>query len=212
MLAWLRRLAVSVVIGGFSYAFMIGIMIASIVYPTEMAPWIESATEFGRAILRWLDEVVVDWYWGQIAVNFMRERVNMTHVVLSIPAILAASVLFGAPLNWVLGGTRTAAQRIWMAVLNVPTSVMIAILLFSINAMNPTAYAVFLRFVERIWHDSLEIIASQEWIPGGQALVNAARQGLSGHHYVIMALCSIVAAFLINMLFAALFGRKPKTR
>ena len=29
-----------------------------------------------------------------------------------------------------------------------------------------------------------------------------ARQGFSGHHYVIMALCSMVASFLVNAAFA----------
>jgi hypothetical protein len=29
-----------------------------------------------------------------------------------------------------------------------------------------------------------------------------ARQGFSGHHYVIMALCSMVASFLVNAIFA----------
>ena len=38
--------------------------------------------------------------------------------------------------------------------------------------------------------------------------VGIARQGFSGHHYVIMALCSVVASFLVNALFA--FATKPR--
>jgi hypothetical protein len=38
--------------------------------------------------------------------------------------------------------------------------------------------------------------------------VNAARQGFSGHHYVIMALCSMVASFVVNALFVLLTKRK----
>ena len=38
MLAWLRRLIVSVGIGGASYAFMLGIMVLSVVYDQEFEP------------------------------------------------------------------------------------------------------------------------------------------------------------------------------
>jgi hypothetical protein len=38
--------------------------------------------------------------------------------------------------------------------------------------------------------------------------VNIARQGFYGHHYVIMALCSVVASFLVNAAFA--FATKPR--
>ncbi len=138
----------------------------------------------------------------------MRERVNMTHVVLSIPAIFAASVFFGAPLNWLLGGTRTALQRIFMGFMNVPASVVLAVALFSYNAWQPAQYAVFLRFVEWIWHASLDFMVTQTWLPGNQAVVNALRQGVSGHHYVTMALCSMLAAFLINALFAAVAKKR----
>ena len=37
-LAWLRRLAVAIGIGGASYAIMLGIMVASIVYDRELEP------------------------------------------------------------------------------------------------------------------------------------------------------------------------------
>ena len=206
-LAWFRRLVVSVTIGSISYICMLGTMIASLMYADEMAPVIKLATNLGRSTTHILDALLGGSYWGQIAVNFMRERVNMTHVILSIPAILVASVLFGVPLNSILGGTRTAFQRVVMAFLNVPTSVILAVALFSFNALQPAQYAVFLRFVDTIWHESLDLIEGQKWIPGSQILVNAARTGLSGHHFVTMALCSMVAAFLISMIFAA-FARK----
>jgi hypothetical protein len=45
-------------------------------------------------------------------------------------------------------------------------------------------------------------------IPGATKLTNIARQGFSGHHYVIMALCSVVASFLVNALFA--LATKPR--
>jgi hypothetical protein len=45
-------------------------------------------------------------------------------------------------------------------------------------------------------------LAPGDAIPGARKLTNVARQGFSGHHYVIMALCSTVAAFLVNILFA----------
>ena len=99
MLAWLRRLIVSVGIGGASYALMLGIMVLSVVYDQEFEPVITFAFDAGRSITNWLDSLVSGTYWGQIAVNHLRERVNMTHVVLSIPAIVIATVLVGIPLT-----------------------------------------------------------------------------------------------------------------
>ena len=111
VLAWLRRLIVSVGIGGVSYALMLGIMVLSVVYDQELEPVITFAFDTGRLITNWLDSLVSGTYWGQIAVNHLRERVNMTHVVLSIPAILIAAIV-GIPLNRFLGGTRSRLQRI----------------------------------------------------------------------------------------------------
>ena len=38
VLAWLRRLIVSIGIGGTSYAIMLGIMVLSVVYDRELEP------------------------------------------------------------------------------------------------------------------------------------------------------------------------------
>jgi hypothetical protein len=209
MLAWLRRLIVSVGIGGASYAFMLGIMVLSVVYDQEFEPIITFAFDAGRSITNWLDGLVSGTYWGQIAVNHLRERVNMTHVVLSIPAIVIATIFVGIPLNWVLGGTRSGLQRIAIALVSVPATVVLAVALFTFNALVPETYAALLRFADWIWQASLSALSSRgESIPGAIKLTNIARQGFSGHHYVIMALCSIVASFLVNALFA--FATKPR--
>jgi len=152
--------------------------------------------------------------WGQIAVNHLRERVNMTHVVLSIPAIIIAAICVGIPLNKFLGGTRSALQRIAIAVVSVPTTVILAVALFTFNALLPDTYAALLRFADWIWQGSLNALsASGDTIPGARKLTNVARQGFSRHHYVIMALCSTLAAFLVNALSFAIAiksrGEKP---
>ena len=54
----------------------------------------------------------------------------MTHVVLSIPAIVVATILVGIPLNWLLGGTRSGLQRIAIALLSVPATVLLAVALY----------------------------------------------------------------------------------
>ena len=209
MLAWLRRLMVSVGIGGASYAFMLGIMVLSVVYDQAFEPIITFAFDAGRSITNWLDSLVSGSYWGQIAVNHLRERVNMTHVVLSIPALVIATVLVGIPLNWLLGGTRSGLQRMAIALLSVPATVMLAVALFTFNALVPETYAALLRFADWIWQASLSALSSRgELIPGATKLTNIARQGFSGHHYVIMALCSVVASFLVNALFA--FATRPR--
>ena len=203
MLAWLRRIIVSIGIGGVSYALMLGIMVLSVVYDRELEPVITFAFDTGRQITNTLDSLVSGTYWGQVAVNHLRERVNMTHVVLSIPAIVIAAIVVGIPLNWILGGTRTALQRISMAVISVPATLVLAVALFTFNALVPDTYAALLRFADWIWQASLNVLsASGDTIPGARKLTNVARQGFSGHHYVIMALCSMVASFLVNALFA----------
>jgi hypothetical protein len=182
---------------------MLGIMLLSVIYDRQFEPVIAFAFDMGRTIVGVFDTVVSGSHWGQVAVNHLRERVNMTHVVLSIPAIIAATVLVGIPFNWLLGGTRTAAQRIAIAVASVPATVVLAIALFTFNALAPDAYAVLLRFADWVWQASLNwMSASGDSIPGSRKLANAARQGFSGHHYVIMALCSVLASFLVTGLFA----------
>ncbi|HSR80570.1 MAG TPA: hypothetical protein VLL28_07305, partial [Hyphomicrobiaceae bacterium] len=105
-LAWLRRLVASVGVGATSYAIMLGIMLVSVLYDREAEPVITWVSEAGRSIVAGFDRAVSGSHWGQVAVNHLRERVNMTHVLLSIPAVLIASVVVGIPLNKVLGGTR----------------------------------------------------------------------------------------------------------
>ena len=93
VLTWFRRLVVSFGIGGVSYLLMLGIMVLSVVFDREFEPVITFAFNTGRLLTNWLDSLVSGTYWGQVAVNHLRERVNMTHVVLVV----------GIPLNWLLG-------------------------------------------------------------------------------------------------------------
>ena len=208
-LAWLRRVVVSIGIGTTSYIIMLGIMVLSVVYDKELEPVITWAFNAGRGIVDGFDKLVSGSHWGQVAVNHLRERVNMTHVILSLPAIMIAVLLVGIPLNKVLGGTRTAMQRIGIALISIPSTVVLAVVLFSFNALYPDAYASLLRFADWVWQASLNgLSATGDTIPGARKLTNAARQGFSGHHYVIMALCSMVASFIVNALFVAL--TRPK--
>ena len=192
---------------------MLAIMVLSVVYDRQMEPVITFAFDTGRWITDTLDLWVAGNPWGQIAVNHLRERVNMTHVVLSIPAIIIAAIFVGIPLNKFLGGTRSALQRIAIAVVSVPTTVILAVALFTFNALLPDTYAALLRFADWIWQGSLNALsASGDTIPGARKLTNVARQGFSGHHYVIMALCSALAAFLVNALFAIAIKSRGEKR
>jgi len=209
--AWLRRTIVSIGIGGVSYAIMLALMLLSIMYDRTFEPIITLAFDTGRMVTNWLDSLVAGTYWGQVAVNHLRERVNMTHVVLSLPAIVIAAILVGIPLNWMLGGTRSALKRIAIAIVSVPATLLLAIALFTFNALVPETYASLLRFADWIWQSSLNALSSWgDTVPGAVKVANIARQGFSGHHFVIMALCSMVAAFLVNTLFAiATPSRRP---
>jgi hypothetical protein len=207
LLAWLRRLVVSLGIGLTSYLIMLAIMVLSIVYDRELEPVITLAFDTGRAVVTGLESLSAGSRWGQVAVNHLRERVNMTHVVLSIPAIVFASLIVGIPLNRVLGGTRSALQRIAIALTSVPATVVLAIVLFTFNALAPDSYAALLRFADWVWRESLDVLSGfGETIPAARKLTNAARQGFSGHHFVIMALCSMVASFVVNAFFALAFN------
>ena len=211
-MAWLRRTIVSIGIGGVSYAIMLALMLLSIMYDRTFEPIITLAFDTGRMVTNWLDSLVAGTYWGQVAVNHLRERVNMTHVVLSLPAIVIAAILVGIPLNWMLGGTRSALQRIAIAIVSVPATLLLAIALFTFNALVPETYASLLRFADWIWQSSLNALNSWgDTVPGAVKVANIARQGFSGHHFVIMALCSMVAAFLVNTFFGATRSRNPLT-
>lgn len=213
MLAWLRRLVVSLGIGAFSYLFMLGIMVLSVLYDKQMEPVITFAFEVGHGIVRFIDSLVSGSHWGQVAANHLRERVNMTHVVLSLPAIIIATFVVGIPLNAIMGGTRTVFQRIMIAFFSVPATVVLAVALFTFNVFLPDAYASLLRFADWVWQGSLNALsASGDTIPGARKLTNAARQGFSGHHYVIMAICSMVASFIINAIFVATTEGKDRQR
>jgi hypothetical protein len=202
LLAWFRRLLVSFGVGAVSYAIMLVIMVMSVVFDREFEPIVTGAFNIGRGIVDALDKLVAGSSWGQVAANHLRERVNMTHVVLSIPAIVVATLAIGVPFNAWLGGTRSAARHLFIALASVPVTVIVAVVLFSFNVMAPDAYAALLRFADRVWQVSLEALsASGDTVPGARKLTNAARQGFSGHHYVIMALCGMVAAFLVNAVF-----------
>jgi hypothetical protein len=122
MLAWLRRIIVSLGIGSASYVIMLAFMVLSAVYDRQLEPVVTFAFETGRRLVDLFDSWVAGSYWGQVAVNHLRERVNMTHVILSIPAILIAVIFVGIPLNRALGGTRSALQRIAMAIVSIPAS------------------------------------------------------------------------------------------
>jgi hypothetical protein len=203
VVAWLRRIIVSFGVGGTSYVLMLAFMVASVVYDRELEPVVTFAFETGRQIIDLLEAWVSGTYWGQVAVNHLRERVNMTHVVLSIPAIIIAVILVGIPLNRVLGG-RSSLQRLAIAIVSIPATLALAVTLFTFNALVPETYAALLRFADSIWQASLNTLSAWgDTIPGARKLTNVARQGFSGHHFVIMALCSTVAAFLVNALFAS---------
>ena len=203
LLAWLRRLAVSFGIGPTSYIIMLGIMVLSVLFDQETAPVIKLASDTGRGIVSSFDSLVSGSHWGQVAVNHLRERVNMTHVVLSIPAVLIASLIVGMPLNKWLGGTRTALQRIVIALTASRPPWCSRWCCSASTRLLPDAYAALLRFADWVWQGSLNALsASGDTIPGARKLTNVARQGFSGHHYVIMALCSMVASFLVNAIFA----------
>jgi hypothetical protein len=211
LLSWLRRLVVSLGIGVTSYAIMLGIMVLSVVYDRELEPVITFAFDTGRDVVSGLDRLSAGSHWGQVAVNHLRERVNMTHVVLSIPAIVIASIVVGVPFNRLLGGTRSALQRIAIALTSIPATVVLAILLFSFNALVPETYASLLRFADWVWQASLNLLSGFcDSIPAARKLTNAARQGFSGHHYVIMALCSMVASFLVNAVFALVSSARAR--
>src|SRR5262249_59097706 len=154
VLAWLRRLVASVGVGATSYAIVLGIRVLSVLYDREAEPVITWVSEAGRSIVSGFDRAVSGSHWGQVAVNHLRERVNMTHVLLSIPAVLIASVVVGIPLNKILGGTRTSLQRVAIALTSVPATVVLAVGVFSFNAALPYTYSSLPRFADPVWQAS----------------------------------------------------------
>src|SRR4029078_11547969 len=84
----------------------------SVFYDRQMEPVITFAFDTGRWITDTLDTWVAGNSWGQIAVNHLRERVNMTHVVLSIPAIIIAAI-YRFEAGRLIDGSRAHYRRSW---------------------------------------------------------------------------------------------------
>jgi hypothetical protein len=95
VLAWLRRTIVSIGIGGASYAFMLGIMLLSVVYDREFEPVITFAFD---AVIQHIGLAGIGKLLGT---GGSQSSPNMTHVVLSLPAIIISAIVVGITLNCV---------------------------------------------------------------------------------------------------------------
>ncbi|MFX5506195.1 hypothetical protein ABTD43_19500, partial [Acinetobacter baumannii] len=67
VLAWLRRLVVSLGIGVTSYILMLGIMVLSVLFDKQMEPVITFAYNVGHGIVGFVDTLVSGSHWGQVA-------------------------------------------------------------------------------------------------------------------------------------------------
>jgi hypothetical protein len=124
-----------------------------------------------------------------VAVNHLRERVNMTHVILSIPAILVAVLFVGIPLNRILGGTRSALQRMAIALISVPATVILAVALFTFNALSAFCrldVAGLIKHSQQLWR-------CNSWFPKAHKFGKAGlfRTSLR-HHGVLQCSCSLL--------------------
>jgi hypothetical protein len=72
----------------------------------------------------------------------------MTHVVLSIPAIIIAAIVVGILFTWLLGGTRSALQRIAIALVSGARHRSARSRTFHVHALVPDSYAALLRFAD----------------------------------------------------------------
>jgi hypothetical protein len=66
VLAWFRRIIVSLGVGGTSYVLMLAFMVASIAYDRELEPVVTFAFDTGRQITDLLDSWVSGNYWGRL--------------------------------------------------------------------------------------------------------------------------------------------------
>lgn len=206
-----RRLTVSAVIGVTSYLFVLAFLLVVAIYPSQMEPYVIAAKQLGDGIFATASSYARGNYYGQLAVNSIRQHVNMTHVVISIPAILLASIVVGIPLNYILGSARSAFQRIMMALLSVPASVLFVGALILVDLWSPGFYNEVLTVASHTWDKTLEgLRALGNIFPIFKSFSNVATIGTNGHHYVIMAVCSALAALFVNMLFALFSKSRPR--
>ena len=204
MLAWFRRIVVSLGVGGTSYALMLAFMVASIAYDRELEPVVTFAFNTGRQITDLLKLMGIRKLLGpgcgqpssrtgehdpcrafnsgnrhgrHIGRHSFKSDFGWHPKLVPTPCHCDCEYTsYSYPRRDVVHLQRACPGNVCSAV-----ALRGSIWQASLNALS-------------VWGDS---------IPGARKLTNVARQGFSGHHFVIMALCSAIAAFLVNALFAS---------
>lgn len=206
-----RRITVSATVGAVSYGLVLAFLVLVALYPKELEPLVTGIKGLSDRIIAGLKEAAGTGYYGQLLVNGIRTHTNMAHVLVSIPAILIASVLVGMPLNAVLGSTRSNLQRLMIAICSVPASLVLVSCLVFVDLWSPGAYAAILDAATHTWDATLHgLRALGDTYPVFKSVSGVATIGANGHHYVIIAVCSSLAALVVNMLFALV--KKPLKR
>lgn len=204
ILLLLRRAVTSLVTGVVSLLIMVGLLVASMLFAHSVGPNIDIVSDWSNNIYDWLDSQVAGTYWPQLFVNHLHERVNMAHVLLSIPAMIISALIVGVPLNWLMGGIRSIRQRLAIALVTVPTSVVLGFVLFATNALSPSGYASILWAAGRVWRGFISFLHLFDSFSVIRSVLSILEMGVGGHSLVMLAFCYVVAAFGINVLAGAI--------
>lgn len=200
----LRPVATSLVMGSIHLFIMIGLLVASVLFTYSVGPNIDIVNGWSNDIYDWIDDRVAGTYWPQLFVNHLHDRVNMVYVLLSIPAMIISALVVWVPLNWFMGGIRSIRQRLAIALVTVPTSVVISFVLFATNALSPPGYAFIRWAASRVWRGFITLLHLFDGFSVIRTILSILEMGVGGHSIVMLAFCYIVAAFGINMIASAI--------
>jgi hypothetical protein len=207
--AWLRRLGVASITAATSFVLMTTILITSLIYDEAVGPVLQWLNGANVEIKRWIAANARGSYALEVLANVSRTHLNFVHIALSIPAVAVSILTAGKLFNWMFGGSRTWKQQIGIALGSVPISLAVVVLLFAMNLWSPATYSFALDSAEYIWQGTLRFLETYRAdVAGlGKALNLVYQHQGAGHHFIFMAVGTLIGTVIMNGLYA-LFARR----
>lgn len=155
-----------------------------------------------RGTVRWLAnnwrELIVflqtSWigqtHWGLVAINQLHQM-NGVHAMVQLIAVIAISFIAG----FLFPNARSWVGRFFVSIVGSILAVPFSIMFLILNLSFPETIGFVLKLASAIWQILIGII---DFIPGGAGVANFAETGINGHHYVVIAMGSLLIHWMLR--------------